>query len=633
MRRIKFIPVTWLGQLRGRGWSLLLTAGLALLFAGCTPEGPASLLEGRKLLAEGQPRAALLPLHDAVQLMRTNGLAWSHLGLAYHQTDQLSNAATCYVQALRWNRDLVDVRYNLGEAYLALGQPDAAKLELIAFTVQRNKSLPGWLARGTAELRGKDPAAALNSFSTALRLSPTNPTALNNLGVALVQRGRPREAAPYFSAALQQLPGFPAALRNQAIVQQIHLRDLPAARESWRQYLALTSPPADLDSIQALVNVLSEPPPRPVANTNLVATPVAPLATNAPRLPRPPATNPPVAPPATTPVVRRPPPTITPPPATALTAPPPRPLPPVVTSAPPALEVVVLPEPTVLPSAGASLPAPPSVPTNQPTTSSTPVGTNSPAVPREPDSSPEPEQKRGFFAKINPANLFKKKPKAELRPTRLPEDSTTGQPVTQVRAATNLATPAIPPPPLPLPAPRTTPAGPPPIPRYTYARPARPAAGNRAEAERAFRTAVEAHQSGRALGALDDYQRATRADPQFFAAWNNLGLALHEVGRYEQALTALELALGLDPDSTEARYNLGVALRDAGYPLDAASEFQQVLATSPADVRTHLALGNLYAQRLRDTAKARAHYRRVLDLDPDNPLAGNIRTWLRNNPG
>ena len=174
---------------------------------------------------------------------------------------------------------------------------------------------------------------------------------------------------------------------------------------------------------------------------------------------------------------------------------------------------------------------------------------------------------------------------------------------------------------------------PPPPPRYVYTRPARPAAGNRAEADRAFRAGIEAQKGEQSQAALEAYQRATAADPQFFEAWNNLGLAAHDMGRAEPALTAFETALALRPDSAEARYNFAVALRDTGYLLDAASEFQQVLLVNPGDVRTHLALGNLYAQRLKQPQNARPYYRRVLDLDPNNPQAAALRAWLRNNPG
>ena len=646
MRKMKFQLAARLRPLRAGAGLLLWTTLAAWLFGGCTPAGPASLLEGRKLLDQGQPRAALLPLHDAVQLLRTNGLAWSYLGLAYQQTGQPSNAVTCYVQALRWDRDLVDVRYNLGQAYLDLGRPEAAKLELTTFTVQRPRSFPGWLARGTAELRLKEVVAGLNSFSTALRLNSTNAAALNGLGMALVQRGRPREAAPYFSAAVQQQPNFAAAWRNLATVQQQHLKDMPAALQTWKQFAALTPPPADLEAVQNLIRQIETPPPPPAVNTNLIAAPTAP-ATNLVRVPKPAVSNPPAAVPGNSVAIRPAPPSNPPPVIFKPVLPPPRTNPPVVAVVsnppppppPPPLEVVQLtPEPVIPPARDPVPPVKPAV------TSAPPVVAVTAPVLAAASTNAEP--KRGFFAKVNPLNLFKKKPKEEPRPTRLPEPTPvpTAPPLPPPSAlvATNPAAPVItatPPATLPPPraatpravTPRVTP--PPPSARYAYTRPLRPAVGNRPDATLAFRAGIEAQAANRPQEAFDAYQRATLADPQFLEAWNNLGLAAHALGKSELALTAFENALAVRPDSAEARYNFGVALRDAGYPLDAVSEFQQVLITSPADVRTHLALGNLCAQRLKQPQQARPHYRRVLDLDPANPQAAAIRAWLRSNPG
>jgi hypothetical protein len=49
-------------------------------------------------------------------------------------------------------------------------------------------------------------------------------------------------------------------------------------------------------------------------------------------------------------------------------------------------------------------------------------------------------------------------------------------------------------------------------------------------------------------------------------------------------------------------------------------------------VRAHLALANLCAQSLHDTAQARTHYLKVLELEPDNAQAADIRFWLSANP-
>jgi Tfp pilus assembly protein PilF len=57
-----------------------------------------------------------------------------------------------------------------------------------------------------------------------------------------------------------------------------------------------------------------------------------------------------------------------------------------------------------------------------------------------------------------------------------------------------------------------------------------------------------------------------------------------------------------------------------------------VLTIDPNQTRAHLALGKIYLEQLRQPAKARQHYLKVLEIDPHHPQAGAIRNWLAANP-
>src|SRR5487761_2410412 len=127
---------------KNRAWrsGALLVLALA---AGCTPPGPRALLDGKRLLERGQPGAALPRLETAATILKTNALAWSYLGLAYQQTGRLTNAIAAYQWALRLDRNLADVHFNLGCALLDARRPDLAKLELSTFTMLQPRSLDG----------------------------------------------------------------------------------------------------------------------------------------------------------------------------------------------------------------------------------------------------------------------------------------------------------------------------------------------------------------------------------------------------------------------------------------------------------------------------------------------------------
>ena len=181
-------------------------------------------------------------------------------------------------------------------------------------------------------------------------------------------------------------------------------------------------------------------------------------------------------------------------------------------------------------------------------------------------------------------------------------------------------------------APAPKPPVEPPPPRYTYRRPGKLVSGNRSQAERLFTQGIQAYQAHRSSEAIQAYRQAAQVDPTYFEAQYNLGLAAAEAGKLPLALLAYDTALAIRPESTDARYNFALVLQQANYTLDAANELEKLLTSDPQQVRAQMALANLYSQQLRQPAKARDHYRQVLELDPHNPQAAAIRAWLLQNP-
>jgi Tfp pilus assembly protein PilF len=170
------------------------------------------------------------------------------------------------------------------------------------------------------------------------------------------------------------------------------------------------------------------------------------------------------------------------------------------------------------------------------------------------------------------------------------------------------------------------------LPRYRYISPPPPAKGNRATAERTLQRALEAQRTGRASEASLQFQNAITADPGYFDAQYNAALFAFQSGDLKRALAGWETALALEPDSINARYSFALTLKQANYPRDAVVELERIIEGKPEDARAHLALGNLYAQSLNESAKARMHYQKFLSLDPRSSQASAIRFWLAANP-
>jgi tetratricopeptide (TPR) repeat protein len=170
------------------------------------------------------------------------------------------------------------------------------------------------------------------------------------------------------------------------------------------------------------------------------------------------------------------------------------------------------------------------------------------------------------------------------------------------------------------------------FPRYLYLSPRKPGTGNRVAASAAFSQAQIFEQGSQWPDAMESYRRATESDASWFEAQYNYGVLAYRLRNYSAALPAYEMALAIQPDSVDARYNFALTLKASGYALDAVNEFKKILAANPGEVRAHLALGNIYAQQMHDTAQARMQYLKVLELDPHNSQANDIRFWLSANP-
>jgi len=590
--------------------SAVLFLALAVVVVGCTPAGPRALLKGKKYLDRGDYTAAVAQLQTATTLLATNAEAWNYYGVALQGAGQPDESANAYLHALNLDRDLLEARLNLGVLHLEQNQPDAAKTELTAYTLRRPNDPVGWLKLGSAQLKLGEIVSAERSFSTVYHMDTNNAEALNGFGLASIQRGRPRDAAKFFTAAVQAHPDFAPGILNLATVNKEYLHDNQAALEYYRAYLALKPRPANWDEVNIIVNNLEQAAVVPIPGTPTSAPPATVVKTAAP---------------ATVAESKPPPkPELKPEPRTEA-----RPEPKTSTAS----SVHTLQSPRAQASQQTIyVPAPRPAPTPAAPVQVVQVAPETPIVttPSEQKSSgttavAEPQSKPGFFNRL----FGKSKSEDAGKSSTYAADGVT-----------------------PLPGGTVEPAGPPPVvaevkpkpvtiippapvnfPRYFYLSPIKPAAGDRRAASSAFTQARLAEQDKNWPAALQGYREAATLDPSWFEAQYNAGVIAQRLQNYSAALPSYEQALALEPDSVDARYNFALALRAAGYAPDAANELKKILTANPDEVRAHLALANLCAQELHDPAQARVHYQRVLALDPSNARAADIRFWLVANPG
>jgi len=581
---------------------------LLVLLAGCGAPGPRALLKGEDLIKERNFKAAVAELEKATRLLPRNPQAWNHLGLAHHGAGQVEQAQRAYKEALRLDINLGPARYNLGTLSLEQNDLAGAIEHLTSYTTFQPNAADGWTKLGNAQVRARRLDQAEKSYKNALDLRPRDPEALNGLGAVAYHRRRTQEAVSFFNSALGENPKYAPALLNTAVIHHSQ-NNRQQALDELKQYASLAPFAPNIDAVHVTIEQLeSELNPAaptvsgialPRTNTAVQTQPQRPAQTTAPPpIVSAPRTNPPsiAAAPRTRPTPTNPPATVSRPVAATNRA-----------EKPPDVPVTRL-EDDLLVTPAQDLTS--SRSTN-PGTAQPATASNTPSAATTNDNR---EEKRGLLARLNPFGG---------RSKSLPTTNTAVEPEIRSASPTNLAA-------APSPAPPVTP--PPTYPRYRYASPQLPKAGNRREAERHFARGVASQKAMQYNQALGYYQQAVEADPAYFDAYYNLGLAAYDSGRWKQSLAAYEVALALKSESIDTRYNFALALKQGGYPLDAVEELKQILKGAPSETRAHLSLANLYAQQLNQPRLARQHYLKVLELEPAHPKGSEIRYWLAANP-
>lgn len=80
-------------------------------------------------------------------------------------------------------------------------------------------------------------------------------------------------------------------------------------------------------------------------------------------------------------------------------------------------------------------------------------------------------------------------------------------------------------------------------------------ADQRSEAKAQVEFGMTVAQRGLWKEATQRWEQATKSDPTYAAAWNNLGIGYEQLGRFDDARKAYEKALEIEPNNNHFRTN------------------------------------------------------------------------------
>ncbi|WP_447976837.1 caspase family protein [Candidatus Nitrospira bockiana] len=151
-------------------------------------------------------------------------------------------------------------------------------------------------------------------------------------------------------------------------------------------------------------------------------------------------------------------------------------------------------------------------------------------------------------------------------------------------------------------------------------------AAARDEYEEAFTILQQQRPVGEALEHLN---RALEYNPSYGDAYVLKSyLYLEYAPNLEEALAAARAAVKYAPGNPDSAYTLGLVLQRKGQFADAEKALHQALAVNPNYADVYLSLGDLYAEDLKDKAKAVEAYRHYLET---GGTEGRARAYLEQN--
>ncbi len=147
-----------------------------------------------------------------------------------------------------------------------------------------------------------------------------------------------------------------------------------------------------------------------------------------------------------------------------------------------------------------------------------------------------------------------------------------------------------------------------------------------------FQSALLYLEDGSIDGAIEELRKAIALKHDYLAAQLNLAELYLQKGWHAEAITTLRKAAALAPRNPEPRTRLAQVLLLNSQADAALEELTLALTIDPDSRETHRLLGITYQFYLGDAERARAHYRKFLDLGGDPAQVDRLLDYSREQP-
>ncbi len=141
------------------------------------------------------------------------------------------------------------------------------------------------------------------------------------------------------------------------------------------------------------------------------------------------------------------------------------------------------------------------------------------------------------------------------------------------------------------------------------------------KAQKEFDLALRESERGDSSKAIGHLQKAIKEAPDFFEAYNNLGVQYQKLKQFEAAIPAYQKAIILRDETAKPHINLGMIYWIQGKLGEAAEEFNQALKFDPNLPLANLSLGRILLQK-KQYYLAEPYLELATRLDPQSSRLG-----------
>ncbi len=187
---------------------------MAPALAQSSPEITKRVIEATAIYKEGKVDEALARFQDLQKDAPENADVLSWLGFIYLRKDMAGDAVPVLEKALAIRGNDLEIRNNLGNAYVATGQDDKALEQYSEIAKLNTRLYEPHYNIGGIHLRKQNYAQAVDAYKKALELNKNDGFVYNNLGLAYEGVGDYAEAANCYGKAVDLRPDSVLFNRN-----------------------------------------------------------------------------------------------------------------------------------------------------------------------------------------------------------------------------------------------------------------------------------------------------------------------------------------------------------------------------------------------------------------------------------